>query len=39
LSTMNWTDVTTPPVLNLTNLQNEMIISPTNGNNFYRLKH
>jgi hypothetical protein len=39
LTTTNWTDVTTPPVLNLTNLQNQVIVSPTNGNTFFRLKH
>ena len=39
LSTTNWTDVPTPPVLNLTNLQNQVIVPSTNGNAFYRLKH
>ena len=39
LSTTNWMDVPPPPVLNLTNLQNQVIVSPTNGNTFYRLKH
>ena len=39
LVTTNWTDVPTPPVLNLTNLQNQVIVSPTNGNTFYLLKH
>ena len=39
LTTTNWTDVGTPPVLNLTNLRNQVIASPTNGNNFYRLKY
>jgi hypothetical protein len=39
LTTTNWTDVTTPPVLNLTNLQNQVIVSPTNRASFYRLKH
>jgi hypothetical protein len=39
LTTTNWTDVPTPPVLNLTNLQNQVLVSPTNGNTFYRLKH
>jgi hypothetical protein len=39
LTTTNWTDVPTPPVLNLTNLQNQVIVSPPNGNTFYRLKH
>jgi hypothetical protein len=27
-----------PPVLNLTNLQNEVILSPTGSSIFYRLK-
>ena|SRR5450631_3873340 len=35
----NWSDVTTPPVLNLTNLQNQVSVSPTNTAGFYRLKH
>jgi hypothetical protein len=39
LTTTNWTDVPTPPVLNLTNLQNQVIVSPTNNAGFYRLKH
>jgi hypothetical protein len=39
LTTTNWTDVPTRPVLNLTNLQNQVIVSPTNGDTFYRLKH
>jgi photosystem II stability/assembly factor-like uncharacterized protein len=34
----SWTDVTNPPVLNLTNLQNEVILSPTGSSGFYRLK-
>jgi hypothetical protein len=38
LTTTNWADVTNPPVLNLTNLQNEIILSPTNSSGFYRLK-
>jgi photosystem II stability/assembly factor-like uncharacterized protein len=38
LSTTNWTDMTNLPVLNLTNLQNEVILSPTNSSGFYRLK-
>jgi hypothetical protein len=33
-----WTDVPDPPVLNLTNLQNEVILSPTGSNVFSRLK-
>lgn len=36
----NWTDVSTQPVLNYTNLHNEVILSPpSTGNVFYRLKH
>ena len=34
----SWMDVTNPPVLNLTNLQNEVILSPTGSSGFYRLK-
>jgi hypothetical protein len=33
-----WADMTNQPVLNLTNLQNEMILSPSGSNVFYRLK-
>ncbi|HTY88745.1 MAG TPA: hypothetical protein VMB80_14855 [Candidatus Acidoferrum sp.] len=33
-----WSGVTNPPVLNLTNLQNEVVLSPTNASGFYRLK-
>jgi hypothetical protein len=33
----SWTDLTNTPVLNLTNLQNEVILSPTNSSSFYRL--
>ena len=36
---MNWTDVTNPPVLNLTNLQNQVTLPPPDGNSFLRLKH
>ena len=39
LTTTNWTDVPAPPVLNLTNLQSEVMVSPTNGKTFYRLRH
>lgn len=39
LTTTNWMDVPTPPVLNLTNLQNQVLVSPPGGNTFYRLKH
>ena len=35
----NWTDVTNPPVLNLTNLQNQVTLPPPNGNSFFRLMH
>jgi hypothetical protein len=38
LTTTNWTDVTNPPVLNLTNLQDEVALPMAAGNNFYRLK-
>jgi hypothetical protein len=34
----SWTDVTNTPVLNLTNLQNEVVLSPPGGSGFYRLK-
>ena len=37
LSTTNWKDVTITPILNLTNLQNQVMLSPTNSNGFYRL--
>ena len=33
-----WTDMTNPPVLNLTNLQNQVILSPPSGSVFYRPK-
>ena len=35
---LNWTDVTNPPVLNLTNLQNQVALPPP-GNSFFRLMH
>lgn len=38
LTTTNWTDVTNTPTLNLTNLQNQVILSPSGSNAFYRLK-
>jgi hypothetical protein len=38
LGSASWTDVTNPPVLNLTNLQDEVILSPTGSSVFYRLK-
>ena len=34
----SWTDVTNPPVLNPTNLQNEIILSPAGDSGFYRLQ-
>ena len=34
----SWTDMTDTPALNLTNLQDEMVLSPTNSSVFYRLK-
>ena len=34
----SWSDVTNAPVLNFTNLQNEVILSPTGSSGFYRLK-
>jgi hypothetical protein len=34
----SWTDVTNTPGLNLTDLQNEVILPPTGSNVFYRLK-
>jgi len=30
--------VTNPPALNLTNLQDKVVLSSTNGSGFYRLK-
>ena len=34
----NWVDMTNQPVLNLTNLQNEVILPPPGSNVFYQLK-
>jgi hypothetical protein len=34
----SWTDMTNQPVLNLTNLQNEVMLSPSSSSGFYRLK-
>jgi hypothetical protein len=34
---INWQEVTNPPVLDLNNLQDEVVLSPTNNNGFYRL--
>lgn len=39
LTTTNWTDVTSTPALNLTNLQYQTTMSRSAGNRFYRLKH
>jgi hypothetical protein len=33
----NWSDVTNQPLLNLNNLQNQVMLSPTNSSGFYRL--
>jgi len=38
-TTTNWTNVTNQPVLNLTNLQNQVVLPPAAGNTFFRLKH
>jgi photosystem II stability/assembly factor-like uncharacterized protein len=38
LSTANWMDINDIPTLNLTNLQEEVTLPATDGNNFYRLK-
>jgi hypothetical protein len=38
LCTANWTDMTNTPVLNLTNLQNQVVLPLPAGNAFYRLK-
>jgi hypothetical protein len=35
----NWTDMTNMPVLNLTNLQNQVMLPTPDGNNFFRLMH
>jgi hypothetical protein len=37
LTSTNWTDATNMPVLNLTNLQDELTLPLTNGSGFYRL--
>lgn len=37
LSMTNWMNVEGTPVLNLTNLQNQIMLSPTNSSGFYRL--
>jgi hypothetical protein len=38
LTTANWVTLTNTPVLNLTNLQDEVVLSPTNSSGFFRLK-
>jgi hypothetical protein len=38
LATANWLTLTNAPMLNLTNLLNEVILSPAAGNGFFRLK-
>lgn len=37
LNTPNWMTLTDAPALNLTNLQNQVMLSPTNSSGFYRL--
>lgn len=37
LSTTNWVTLTNVPVLNLTNLQHEVVMSPVGGSGYYRL--
>jgi hypothetical protein len=34
----SWSEVADPAVLNPTNLRNEVVLQPTNGSGFYRLK-
>ena len=34
----SWLDMTNPPVLNLTNLQNEVVLAPASSSVFYRLR-
>ena len=38
LGTTNWTEWPMAPALNLTNLQNQVLISPLSSHGFYRLK-
>jgi len=38
LDLSTWMDTTNTPALNLTNLQNEVVLSPTNSSGFYRLE-
>ena len=35
----SWTNLTALPILNLTNLQNQVVLPPLGGSGFYRLKH
>jgi hypothetical protein len=35
---ISWADLTNAPALNLTNLQNQVTLPPSNGSGFYRLK-
>jgi hypothetical protein len=37
LSTTDWVTLSSAPVLNLTNLQYQITVSPSNGSGFYRL--
>ncbi len=37
LTSANWTDLTNMPTLNLTNLQNEVMLCPSNSSAFFRL--
>jgi len=37
LTTTNWVTLTNTPTLNLTNLQDEIILSPSNSSGFFRL--
>jgi hypothetical protein len=34
---ISWSNVTNTPALNLTNLQNQVMLSPSNSSGFYRL--
>jgi hypothetical protein len=38
LDLSNWTDLSNTPILNLTNLQNEVTLPFSGGEGFYRLK-
>ena len=39
LTTTNWTDITNLPILNLTNLHNQVVIPPPSETRFFRLKY